>query len=213
VNGDIETNGVFENGEFKTKNYYYDISQLNFENTIDYNELKESKVDSCFYFTRNARNYKFTGLAINEMGKLKTEFNFREGKLHGKNFVYHRKQKTLECNYINGKMHGENLSWCIDGHLQHKTLYDNGIQINEGFWWYCDGKTKIHQIFKNGEKISEKSYYPNGILRSEEDNNSNQHTYIEYYESGNIKSKSVSSFDNSQTQCWDEHGSEVQCPE
>jgi antitoxin component YwqK of YwqJK toxin-antitoxin module len=160
---------------------------------INFDKLVLNKFDTCYYFS----NKKYSGLALSKKNKLLVEFNFRAGKLHGKNFVYHRKQKTFECNYINGKMHGENLSWCIDGHLQHKTPYNNGIQINEGFWWYCDGKTKIHQIFKNGEKISEKSYYPNGILRSEEDNNSNQHTYIEYYESGKIKSKSVSNIDNS----------------
>lgn len=183
----------------------------NKKNRIHYDKLNFNITDSCYYYSMRNTNLKFSGLAIHKKGKVRTEFNFKNGKLNGENVVYSGNQKIFACNFIDGLMHGKNMAWCIDGHLTHQTVYDHGNQINEGFWWYCDGKVKTHQIFENGKKVSQKTYYPNGLLKSEEINNAYLNTYIFYYESGKIKSKILTSWDNNQTQCWDENGNEIQC--
>jgi antitoxin component YwqK of YwqJK toxin-antitoxin module len=153
------------------------------------------------------------------MGKFKTEFNFKDGKLNGENVTHSGKQLFFECNYVNGLMDGKNRSWYIGGMPHREDEFKNGVQINESIIWYKNGNLQIFKVFENCKAISTKTYFQNGLLRTEETHNSKESTYIYYFESGKIKSKSVSTWDSiklqysKKTQCWDENGSEVQCPE
>ena len=82
-------------------------------------------------YTRCPENFTGVYYAWHENGKLKYEYNTKDGKCHGLCRIwYDNGQLCYEENSKNGKLHGLKRRWFDDGRLCYKSNYKNGVLIS-----------------------------------------------------------------------------------
>ena len=108
-------------------------------------------------------------------GKLKAEYNYKDGKLEGMSkFYYESKLLRAEENYKNGKPEGRYRVYYTTGSLGGEWYYENGKREGMTTLYWENGNIKVERNFKHGKQDGvSKKYYNSGELR-----------YIETYKNG-----------------------------
>ena len=89
-----------------------------------------------------------------EGGRLGTEANYKDGKLHGRfTYWYENGQKKIESNSKNGEQEGLFTLWYKSGQKMAEGEYENGEK--EGLWtsWNTDGTVAEQTRFQNGVEV------------------------------------------------------------
>jgi antitoxin component YwqK of YwqJK toxin-antitoxin module len=112
----------------------------------------------------------YTGQVYNTYsnGRLKNEFNMKDGFLDGNYKLYWERSDYLKYdrNYKNGKKHGiERKYFKRNGHLQTETNYKNGIEHGLNTGYFNSGKVCSQQKFENGKRESFNCFNENGTIR------------------------------------------------
>lgn len=117
-------------------------------------------------------------------GKLKAEYNYKDGKPEGMSkFYYENGSLREEKNYKNGKLDGRYRNYYTTGSLGGEWYYQNGKREGMTKLYWENGNKKAERNFKSGKQEGVcKRYYNNGELR-----------YIENFKNGiKINRKSYS---------------------
>jgi len=172
---------------------------------------------------RHYKNGKLEGnwKEYDKNGKLKEIIPYKNGKINGNWKKYDETGKLKEITpYKNGKINGNWKKYDENGVLKENTYIENGnfSKLHETFyypngqiyktghtnngikkygvwkWFYEDGKLKEINHYKDGMEDGEnKSYYPNGNLKSEGQNKKGERVgwFIFYKEDGKPQSASA----------------------
>lgn len=126
-----------------------------------------------------------------ESGKLKSEWNYKNGKLEGICKTYYESGELMfKYNYKEGKQDGITRSYYRNGRLKYEYKYRDGKLEGTIKKYYRNGKLAFEWNYKDGKREGiTKSYYRSGSQRAEwnyGDNRLDGITRI-YYENGGIQ--------------------------
>ncbi len=103
-------------------------------------------------------------------GKLKSEVNYKNGKLEGIFMDYYKHGKLkYEANYKNGKEEGIARGYYKNGKLEYEENYKNGKLEGHAKTYYETGEYMFIDTYKNGININRKSYTEDGKLEFDQD--------------------------------------------
>ena len=186
------------------------FNKKNQKDRVNYEHLTDSSGES---FGDGKTNFQlkyyegklFTGIAYREdyAGKLRGEYNYKDGVLNGEAKVWHENGQLLgEWNFINGGINGEVKEWYENGQLrrtgnikmvngeivrgQGKTLYESGQLKKEERW---EDRELIYEKCFNLEGIEVDCHTVNEVIAAEEE-------VAEVYEEENISYPLVDSQDS-----------------
>lgn len=114
-------------------------------------------------------NDPYTGgtLELTANGNIKSERNYKQGRLHGSQKSYFLNGKTkFEEFYKDDQLDGLQKYYYSNGQLALEITYKDGAKLGPCTWYFSDGKTHI-KTYYNG-KINEKSAWVTGNLREKE---------------------------------------------
>ena len=81
-------------------------------------------------------------------GKLMSDKNYKEGKLHGNSkWWFDNGQIWTDRNYKEGKLHGNSKGWYSNGQIEYDKNYKEGKLYGNDKLWYSNGKLwsdKLH---------------------------------------------------------------------
>ena len=143
--------------------------------------------ESIWYLKDSETPYTGNVYSLHPNGKMKSQRNYKDGKLDGLVVVWHENgQKGLEGNwkdgkedglqvmwYKNGKKRGETnikdgkfdglrVNWHENGEKHKETNYKNGMKNGLQLGWHENGQKAIEENYKDGKKIYAKFWNSKG---------------------------------------------------
>jgi antitoxin component YwqK of YwqJK toxin-antitoxin module len=96
-----------------------------------------------------------------------SEAHYKNGKQNGMETGWDSGHKTSERNFIDGQVDLE-INWNLSGHTNSITNYHGGHTDRTILCFYPDGGKSRESFFRTNELMSEKNWFTNGVLMSEE---------------------------------------------
>jgi antitoxin component YwqK of YwqJK toxin-antitoxin module len=177
-NGQLAVDEQYDNGRLVTGTYYDEAGKLLGEMTngtgrqlVYYMQRTDSQsVMDCT--VTDYRDGLKDGVEVNysnfAKGEKIIETHYKNGKQDGLQTSWDKGQKIEEANFKDGQLDGFDITWDSSGQTNSLTDYVGGYSNRTTTLFYPDGMKYCEAVYQANEEVSEKNWFTNGMLMSEE---------------------------------------------
>jgi antitoxin component YwqK of YwqJK toxin-antitoxin module len=177
-NGQLAVDEQYDNGKLVTGTYYDEAGKLLGEMTngtgrrLVYSMQRtdsKSVMDCTVTDYRNGLKDGLETIYSNfAKGEKNIETHYRNGKQDGLQTSWDKGQKIEESNFKDGQLAGLEVTWDSSGQTNSITDYLDGYSNRTTTLFYPGGVKYREAVYQANEEVSEKNWFTNGLLMSEE---------------------------------------------
>jgi antitoxin component YwqK of YwqJK toxin-antitoxin module len=177
-NGQLAVDEQYDNGKLVTGTYYDETGKLLGEMTngtgrqLVYYMQRTGSPSVMDCTVTEYRDGLKDGVEVNysnfAKGEKIIETHYKNGKQYGLQTSWDKGQKIDEANFKDGQLDGLDITWDSSGQTNSLTDYSGGYSNRTTTLFYPSGGKYRETVYRMNETLSEKDWFTNGVLMSEE---------------------------------------------